>query len=164
MYATHNMTRIVTRALFWGGLAIGGSGLATLPLAGTAQADSGVQFQSPSGNIFCEMSDSNGGQGSVNCEIADHTYALPPPPCEHSAWGGRFGIEQGSAPIMACHNDTMRPSYGFPGPNPAVPILDYGQTRSVGAVSCDSEPSGMTCTDSSTGHFFRVSIHSFQIG
>ena len=116
MYATHNMTRIVTRALFWGGLAIGGSGLATLPLAGTAQADSGVQFQSPSGNIFCEMSDSNGGQGSVNCEIADHTYALPPPPCEHSAWGGRFGIEQGSAPIMACHNDTMRPSYGFPGP------------------------------------------------
>jgi len=137
---------------------------ATLPLAATAQAVSGVQFQSPSGNIFCEMSDGNGGQGGVSCEIADHTYALPPPPCEHSAWGDRFALEQGSAPVMACHNDTIRPSHGFPGPNPDVPILDYGQTRSVGAISCDSEPSGMTCTDTGTGHFFRVSSDSYQIG
>jgi len=45
-----------------------------------------------------------------------------------------------------------------------VPILDYGQTRSVGTLSCDSEPSGVTCTDSSTGHFFRVSSDSLQLG
>ena len=135
-----------------------------LPLAATAQADSVLLFQSPSGNIFCQMGASDDGQGSVTCEIADHAYVLPPPPCEHSAWGGRFGMEQGSAPVMACHNDTIRPAYGFPGPNPAVPILDYGQTRSVGTLSCDSEPSGVTCTDSSTGHFFRVSSDSFQLG
>jgi serine/threonine-protein kinase len=36
-------------------------------------------------------------------------------------------------------------------------MLDYGQTRSVGAITCDSEPSGMACTDSSTGHYFRRS-------
>jgi hypothetical protein len=135
-----------------------------VPLAATAQADSGVQFQSPSGNIFCAMSASDGGQGGVDCQIGDHTYVLPPKPCEHSAWGDRFGLTQGSAPVMACHNDTIKPSYGYPGPNPAVPTLDYGQTRSVGVISCDSEPSGMMCTDTSTGHFFRVSSASYQIG
>jgi len=31
-------------------------------------------------------------------------------------------------------------------------------------MTCDSEPSGMTCTDSSTGHFFRISRESYQLG
>ncbi len=137
---------------------------ATLPLAATAQAVSGVQFQSPSGNIFCAMSDGNGGQGGVSCEIGEHNYLLSPAPCEHSAWGDRFALEQGGAPVMACHNDTIRPSYGFPGLNPNVPILAYGQTRSVGAITCDSEPSGMTCTDIGTGRFFHVSRESYQLG
>jgi hypothetical protein len=43
-------------------------------------------------------------------------------------------------------------------------VLGYGQTRSLGSITCDSEPADMTCTDSSTGHFFRVSQQSFQIG
>jgi hypothetical protein len=36
--------------------------------------------------------------------------------------------------------------------------------QSVGVITCDSEPAGMTCTDSSTGHFFRVSRESYQLG
>jgi hypothetical protein len=45
------------------------------------------------------------------------------------------------------------------------PTLDYGQkTRSLGAISCDSEQSGVTCTDTSTGHFFQVSSDSYQVG
>jgi hypothetical protein len=42
--------------------------------------------------------------------------------------------------------------------------LDYGQTRSVGVMICASEASGVTCTDTSTGHFFRVSRDSYQLG
>jgi len=130
---------------------------ATIALPATAHADGG-SFQSPSGNIFCEM-----GVGGVTCEIGDHTYGLPPSPCEHSAWGGRFSMDQGSAPVMECHNDTIRPSYSSPGPNPDVPTLNYGQTRSLGAITCDSEQSGVTCTDSRTGHFFRLSRDSYQL-
>ena len=89
---------------------------------------------------------------------------MPPSPCEHSAWGGRFHIVQGSAPVMECHNDTIRPSYSSPGPNPDVPILDYGHTQSAGSFTCDSEPSGVTCTDNTTGHFFHVSRESYQLG
>jgi hypothetical protein len=42
--------------------------------------------------------------------------------------------------------------------------LDYGQTKSVGVMTCASEPSGVTCTDTSTGHFFRVSRDSYELG
>jgi hypothetical protein len=42
--------------------------------------------------------------------------------------------------------------------------LDYGQKRSIGAITCGSEPSGMTCTDASTGHFFRMSSESYDLG
>ena len=43
-------------------------------------------------------------------------------------------------------------------------LPDYGQKRSIGANTCGSEPSGMTCTDASTGHFFRMSSESYDLG
>jgi hypothetical protein len=43
-------------------------------------------------------------------------------------------------------------------------MLGYGQTRSLGAITCDSETSGITCTDTSSGQFFRVSRDSYQLG
>jgi hypothetical protein len=64
-------------------------------------------------------------------------------------------MQQGNAAMMNCHGDTLRV--------PGLQTLDYGQTRSVGLITCDSEPAAMTCTDNSTGHFFRVSSSSFQL-
>ena len=57
---------------------------------------------------------------------------------------------------MECHGDTLR--------LPGEQTLNYGQTISAGTITCDSEPSGMTCTDSSTGHYFRVSRDSYSLG
>jgi hypothetical protein len=48
--------------------------------------------------------------------------------------------------------------------DPPPPTLDYGQTRSVGTITCDVELSGVTCADSSTGHFFRLSRESYELG
>jgi hypothetical protein len=45
-----------------------------------------------------------------------------------------------------------------------VPILEYGQTSSAGSITCDSEPEGMTCTDISSGHYFRMSRESNELG
>jgi hypothetical protein len=45
-----------------------------------------------------------------------------------------------------------------------APTLNYGQTHTVGAITCDSEPAGVTCTDSSTRHFFFDSRESYQLG
>lgn len=128
---------------------------AAIALPATARADS-YSFQSPSGNIDCLMGTIVNGGNYVFCEIADHTWVNPPrsPDCPIH-WGDRLRLGQGSAAVFAC--------YGQPLPPPEQ-TLDFGQTRSVGAITCDSEPSGMTCTDSSTGHFFRVSRDSYQLG
>jgi len=137
---------------------------ATIALPATAHADDNGQFQSPSGNIFCLMGVGNDSEGSLVCQGGRGFVVGKPPGCDHLAWGDRFSMEQGSAPVSHCHGDTIVPPYSSPGPNPDVPILDYGQTRSAGTITCDSEPSGMTCTDSSTGHYFRMSRESNELG
>jgi hypothetical protein len=66
-----------------------------------------------------------------------------------------INLTQGNPPEPRCHTDTNFVS--------GLPTLSYGQTRSADPITCDSEASGMTCTDSSTGHFFRVSRESYQL-
>jgi hypothetical protein len=56
---------------------------------------------------------------------------------------------------IVCHSDSLRV--------PGEPTLDYGQTKSVGTFSCDSVLSGVKCTDS-TGHYFRASRGSYDLG
>jgi hypothetical protein len=128
-----------------------------LPLAATAQAVPSYQFQSPSGNIACHIDIFDTGQSFADCEAADHTWVAPPrsPDCQ-LAWGDRFRLEQGSAAVFACYHQGLR--------IPGEQTLGYGQTQSAGTITCDSEPTGMTCTDSSTGHFFRMSRDSYQLG
>ena len=124
---------------------------AAIAVAATARADT-QNFQSPSGNIYCVMD-----SGGVACDISDFTYQPPPPPeCgKHLAWGSRFSLMPGKPAAIECHGDTLRV--------PGEPTLNYGQTISAGTLTCDSEPSGMKCTDSSTGHYFRVSRDSYNL-
>jgi hypothetical protein len=125
---------------------------AAIALAPSAQADSD-SFQSPSGNIACML-----GPDAAACDISDYTYQPPPPPpCgQHLPWGSRFVLESGKAAAIHCHGDTLRLQ--------GEPILDFGQTRSAGTLTCTSDPSGMRCSDSSTGHYFRVSRESYDLG
>jgi hypothetical protein len=112
-------------------------------------------FQSPSGNISCTMFAFDG-QNSVRCEIADYSWVAPPPsPDCHLNWGSRFKLEQSGAAVFDCSGAEL------PAPEQT---LAYGETRSLGAITCESEPVGMTCTDSSTGHYFRVSRETYELG
>ena len=43
-------------------------------------------------------------------------------------------------------------------------MLDSAQTPYAGSIGCRSEQSAMKCTDTSTGHFFRVSSESYELG
>jgi hypothetical protein len=128
---------------------------APLGVTGIAQAggpSGSYQFQSPGGNIACNL----GPSGAV-CDIGDHTYTPPPTPADcHLGWGDRFSLDQGSAATIQCHGDTLRV--------PGLTTLDYGQSLSSGSITCaDSQSSGVTCTDNSSGHFFRVSSGSYQL-
>ncbi|OBA59392.1 hypothetical protein A5647_17145 [Mycobacterium sp. 1100029.7] len=70
-------------------------------------------------------------------------------------WGARLSLVQGSAAVFACYHQEF---------GTAEDTLEFGQTHSIGTTTCDSEPDGVTCTDSSTGHFFRLSRDSYQLG
>ncbi|MGH3564010.1 MAG: DUF6636 domain-containing protein [Mycobacterium sp.] len=131
------------------------SAASTLQLAATASAESCYQFQSPSGNIDCGMGMLDG-TAFADCEIGDHTWVAPPRKrlCE-GAWGDRIEMNQGSAPALVCSSDTLRGN--------GLPTLNYGSTYAVGSITCDSELSGMTCTDTGTGHFFRIARDSYVL-
>jgi hypothetical protein len=133
-------------------LTVGATVAAAVALPATAHADD-RPFQSPSGNIVCLLSNS-----SVACEISDYTYQLPPPPpcAQHVAWGNRFTLEENKTPELTCHGDTLR--------IPGEPTLHYGHTVSGGTITCDSEPTEMKCTDANTGHYFRISRDSYDLG
>ncbi|HTY29468.1 MAG TPA: DUF6636 domain-containing protein [Mycobacterium sp.] len=129
--------------------------------------DNSQQFASPSGNIRCILSGPSTPQPGVMCQIKDVTYSVAPgtardqngaacPPPSDS--GHDFSLDQGASPHVACTYSAIGSGFGVWQP------LDYGQARSLGTISCASEADGMVCTDASTGHFFRVSRDSYQLG
>lgn len=135
---------------------------ATIALPVTAHTDSTkYEFQSPSGDVVCETSTCSDGAGRVFCDV-DSLLRPPYPPGCSQGWVYRFSLDQGSAPISHCQEDTIIP--GSIPRNRALDTLAYGEKRSAGTLTCDSETSGVACTDSSTGHFFRVSHESYDVG
>jgi hypothetical protein len=142
---------------------------AALPLAAVANACGGhgdvpvdSDFVSPSGNIACSIySDGTG----VNCELRDHTWVVPASvdgpygrACDFSFGGLEFYVSKGKPANLGCYEGVSK--FNEPGFDKT---LDYGQTISSGKITCGSAPSGVTCTDTETGHFFRVARESYQL-
>jgi hypothetical protein len=124
--------------------------------AAIAHADNLYQFQSPSGNITCVMSALQGTAPRASCGSVDRTWVIPPRPMTCTgAFGDQIDLVLGSSPALVCHSDTTRGS--------GLPTLQYGETRSVASLTCQSEPASITCTDSGTGHFFRISRESYEL-
>jgi hypothetical protein len=136
---------------------------ATIGLAPTSHANPfSAQFQSPSGDISCNLvnyppTDKLGfGKNFVQCDIANPSWVSPrPPPQDRPDAISTFVLMRGQLPIVGYR----------PGTFAAVgPMLDDSQAGSAGAITCSSEQSAMRCTDVSTGHFFRVSRASYELG
>jgi hypothetical protein len=136
--------------------------------AATAHAeDNYQQFAAATGGIRCILNGQDAPQPIAMCQIGDHTYAVPPGtardqnggPCPTGSDAGRdFRLDQGKPAYVTCSYSAIGSGAG------AWPSLAQGQTRTLGAVSCTSEATGIACTDASTGHFFRVSRDSNQVG
>jgi hypothetical protein len=137
----------------------------------TARADDYAvyEFGSPSKNIGCTLryqppapdvptpappGEQRGFDNRVQCDVLPHTFVGPtsgPGPCT-------FMLRPTGAPELTCGRGGVLPTI--------YTVLDYGQTRTAGAITCSSapEPAGITCTNADSGHFFRVSRASYQIG
>lgn len=169
MNATCHRKNLVTSTI--------GAAVATAPAVlvfGVAPgcADTPGQFQSPSGNIACGIGIASQGpmtgKSSAGCEIREHSWTAANCP----GGGGlqdSFVLNQGDPARVVCDaNKDPQTKQIIPGRGtrfvPGLPTLDAGQTQSAGSITCDSEPSGIKCTDSSSGHFFQVSRDSYQVG
>jgi hypothetical protein len=129
---------------------------AAVALAATAHAGVPPSFQTPSGNILCWIADN-----AATCRIIDYTYTAPPAEaCSSPGWPNEFWLDEGNPVDLKCSPEPPGTYSGLR----AHSTFDYGQTRSIGVMTCASEASGVTCTDTSTGHFFRVSRDSYQLG
>jgi hypothetical protein len=137
-----------------------------LPSAAIAHADNNYQqFASPSGHIRCILNGQDAPAPIVQCAIGDYTYAALPGStsdggaCPYGSDLGRdFRLDQGKPTYLTCSYSALGSGFG------PWSTVDYGQTRSLGPITCDSELSGVTCTDTSSDLFFRVSRDSYQLG
>ncbi len=118
-------------------------------------ANGPATFRSPSGNINCTLT-TPGGDIAARCEVVDHTWVAPPPPDCHLDSGDRFYLTQGGSALVGCYGQEF-------GPAPQQ-TLGYDQSLSFGTITCVSEYTGVTCTDSSTGHYFRVAREVYELG
>ena len=137
-------------------------GAAAIGSAGSAQANPfSAQFQSPSGDISCNLvnyppTDKLGlGKNFVQCDIVNQSWVPPrPPPGGRADATSTVVLMRGQLPIVG---------YG-PGTLAASDLVNYDHPLSAGAITCSSEQAAVKCTDVSTGHFFRVSKESYELG
>ena len=121
---------------------------------GTPPADETVKeltgFTSPSGNIGCYID-----RESVRCDIQDRSWDPPPPPKDCKLdYGQGITMSAGAEPEFVCAGDTALGG---------GEELAYGQSIAAGLLRCESEESGMTCTDSETGRGFTISQESYEL-
>lgn len=103
-------------------------------------------FASPTGNIACTMS-----ADGVTCTIANKQFEVPAAEGCTGTTGHTIVLNESDGLTTPC----------VEGPAPAaagadVPVLDYGQSQTVGAYTCTSASNGMSCVVDETGEGFRV--------
>ncbi len=122
--------------------------LACAAIAGPTIAQDYITFQSPTRNITCGMfADDYPG---ARCDMTQLTpsYTTRPSDCDLE-WGSSFWIGGGARTgEVACVGDVVG--------SPPFAVLNYGQSVSLGGVTCRSERTGMTCNNGS-GHGFSLS-------
>jgi hypothetical protein len=106
-----------------------------------------VTFRTPSDNIYCLASSTD---GYLRCDlrVVENASLVASKPCEFAS-GDAFGIAiNGAIGESVCHSDTVI--------NDGAPVLQYGQGWRGFGFSCQSEQSGLTCSNEAM-HGFSIS-------
>jgi len=96
--------------------------------------------------------------GTARCDINHRDWSPPPHPssCPPVVDFGQ-GLEVGGTGSgqFVCAGDTAM--------DPSAAELAYGSASVEGAFRCVSATTGMTCTNTATGHGFFISIQSYRM-
>ena len=154
MNRTSRRQRVSTTTL---ALTVGAAASTILASAATAHADPEyLLFTDPTGNVKCEMTINYKGNPYANCVVRHAAYPVLADKCDFPGpVNPQIGMGQGDTPDYSC----VVASDNTPGEF----TLDFGQTRSVGTITCESKEFGVTCTDAGTGHYFRASTGSYDL-
>ena len=107
-------------------------------------------FSSPSGNIGCVID-----RESVRCDISDRDWEPPAAPADCKLdYGQGIQLSAGAAPDFVCAGDTTLGGGSE---------LAYGQSIAAGLLRCESEESGVTCTDTETGRGFTIAQEAYEL-
>ena len=107
------------------------------------------QFQSPTKNIGCMIS-----RSFVRCDIGERTWRPPPKPASCPVdWGYGVNVGRRSKAGFICAGDTVAG---------VGPILRYGRSIRMGAMTCTSRRSGMRC-HSHRHHGFLLSRERYRL-
>jgi hypothetical protein len=106
-------------------------------------------FTSPTGNIGCYID-----KKTVRCDIDQRDWQPPQAPSScRLDYGQGISMNAGGSPAFVCAGDTA-----LGGGKP----LAYGQSIGAGLLRCESEESGMSCTDAESGRGFTISKESYS--
>lgn len=135
-------------------LGLTGSNVATsavpAPPPTVADATAGG-FLTPTGNIGCFVYVDSG----ARCDIVNRQWSPPPRPADCPLEYGQ-GLEvSGDGAHFVCAGDTAI--------DPRSRRVRYGTSVQQVPYACEVETSGVTCTDSATGHGFFISSGSYRI-
>lgn len=110
-----------------------------------AAADVDISFQSPSGNIRCDMS--RDAPLAVRCDLGvdQQSYTRRPATCQ-GRWGTSFGLNQTGVGGLICVTDRDVAPEGRR-------VLPYGRRAVLDGITCLSERTGVTCTNIEGGGF-----------
>ena len=134
----------------------------------------GVHFVSPTKNEGCAiLGPEAASPGIWGCALAAQDWAFPQTDPADYCYGAQVPCGYG---IEVTGDDEPHPrrrgDSGFPaavtifsttGDPAQIQTLDYGHSVSYGDVTCVSQESGITCSDSASGHGFTVSKAAYEL-
>lgn len=113
-----------------------------------------LRFQSATGNIACEIGGAPG-EGTAVCEVREHTYRPEVKSDCNPVWVNSFALRHGRAPVANCYAESV-----FRG---SLPVQAYGRPVRAGSITCSMDKDkGVTCKDSSTGHYFQAARQQYR--
>jgi hypothetical protein len=104
-----------------------------------------ISFTSPSGNIRCQIQDTGVASARCDLDVTRQSFTERPAGCE-GVWGTSFAVLPQGPGIVNCATRTIER-------DGVATVLPYGASIGFAGIVCQSEETGMTCTNEDGGGF-----------
>jgi hypothetical protein len=143
------MTRLASAVAAVCAIALVATGCGSDDSSGSADGNAGTPaasksygaFQLPGGNVYCQTYK----PAYARCEIKKKAFKAPPKPANCPLdWGSALVVQGHAKGLFLCYGDTVY--------DPKAPTLQYGESSTVGGVTCISSEEGVACSNVNNGH------------